>query len=121
MLLFGLPLRRVFALIVFACGLLSAETPSKFQVIGYFTEGGAQSGSYTVKNVATSGAATMLTMLDYAFGRVADNQCQIANREAAINHSYTAAQSVDGKADPEGTGHLRGTFHQLQELKRRYP
>lgn len=112
---------RVCTLIVFACGLSSAATPSKFQVIGYFTEGGAQSGSYTVKSVATSGAATMLTMLDYAFGRVADNQCQIANREAAINRSYAAAQSVDGEADRNGPGHLRGIFHQLQELKRRYP
>lgn len=63
----------------------------------------------------------MLTELDYAFGRVADNQCRIANREAALNQFYSAAQSVNGKDDPRGPGHLRGTFHQLQELKQRYP
>ncbi|HEY6249358.1 MAG TPA: glycosyl hydrolase family 18 protein, partial [Candidatus Angelobacter sp.] len=34
---------------------------------------------------------------------------------------YGAAESVDGKADRNGPGQLRGTFHQLQELKRRYP
>lgn len=90
-------------------------------MIGYFTEGGAQSGNYTVKNVSTSGAAGMLTELDYAFGRVAGDQCQIANREAAIEHFYSAAESVDGKPDGNGPGQLRGTFHQLQELKRYFP
>jgi len=94
---------------------------SDFHVIGYFTEGGAGSGSYTVKNVADSGAAARLTELDYAFGRVADNRCQIANREIALNQAYDKAHSVDGTADPSGPGQLRGTFHQLQELKRRNP
>jgi chitinase len=91
------------------------------QVIGYFTEGGARSGKYTVKDIATSGAAQLLTEVNYAFGRVADNQCQIADRETALNHAYSATQSVDATADPEGDNQLRGTFHQLQELKRRYP
>jgi chitinase len=91
------------------------------QVIGYFTEGGARSGKYTVKDLATSGAAEMLTEINYAFGRVADNQCQIPDTEAALNHSYSAAESVDGTADPAGDRQLRGTFHQMQELKRKYP
>jgi len=91
------------------------------QVIGYFTEGGARSGKYTVKNMASSGAAELLTEVNYAFGRVADNRCQIADRETALNHAYSAAESVDGTADPEGDNQLRGTFHQFQELKRRYP
>ena len=91
------------------------------QVIGYFTEGGARSGKYTVKDLATSGSAGLLTEINYAFGRVADNQCQIADREAALNHAYPAAESVDGTDDPVGDNQLRGIFHQLQELKRRYP
>ncbi len=91
------------------------------QVIGYFTEGGARSGKYTVKDLATSGAAEMLTEINYAFGRVADNQCQIPDTETALNHSYSAAESVDGTADPAGDHQLRGTFHQMQELKRMYP
>lgn len=91
------------------------------QVIGYFTEGGAKSGAYTVKNVVTSGAAAMLTELDYAFGQVTNNQCLLYERDAALNHSYTAAESVDGTADPPGLNQFRGTFHQLQELKRLYP
>jgi chitinase len=93
----------------------------KLQVIGYFTEDGAKSGRYTVKNVATGGAAALLTEIDYAFGRVANNRCQIADREAELNHRYTAADSVDGSSDPAEPTALRGTFHQLEELKRLFP
>jgi chitinase len=91
------------------------------QVIGYFTEGGARSGKYTVKDMAASGAAGLLTEVNYAFGRVTGDQCQIGDRETALNHAYPAAESVDGTDDPAGDNQLRGTFHQLQELKRRYP
>ena len=91
------------------------------QVIGYFSEGVAQSGKYTIKNIKTSGAARLLTQLDYAFGRVADNRCEVMNPEVALQHVYSAANSVDGTADPASAGHLRGTFRQIQELKRQYP
>jgi chitinase len=91
------------------------------QVIAYFTEGGVRSGHYTVKDIVRSGAASRLTRIDYAFGRVQDNQCQIADHETALDHAYTGADSVDGRADPAGPNRLRGAFHQLQELKRRYP
>jgi chitinase len=91
------------------------------QVIGYFTESGAASGKYPVKNIVTSGAAGLLTQLDYAFGHVANDQCQIANREVALDHEYDAASSVDGSVDPTGPNQLRGTFRQLQELKHLYP
>ena len=95
--------------------------PPQRQVIGYFTEGGAKSGKYTVKDLITSGAAERLTEINYAFGRVADNQCQIADREAALDRSYSTAESVDGTADPQGDNQLRGIFHQLQELKQKFP
>jgi chitinase len=123
-------MQRLIVLITFAvCAVVggapqnvrTSPTTDHYQVIGYFTEGGAKSGSYTVKTVATSGAAALLTELDYAFGLVADNQCRIADREAALNHAYSAAESVDDSADPTGPNQLRGTFHQLQELKRLYP
>jgi len=91
------------------------------QVIGYLTEKGVKSGRYTVKDVANSGAASLLTRLDYAFGRADGNQCQIADRETALDHAYTDVESIDGTADPVGPSRLRGAFHQLQELKRRYP
>ncbi len=91
------------------------------QVIGYFTEGGARTGKYTVKDLVTSGAAERLTEINYAFGRVTDNQCQIPDPETALHHAYSAGDSVDGAADPEGENQLKGTFHQLQELKRKFP
>ncbi|HEY6306642.1 MAG TPA: glycosyl hydrolase family 18 protein [Candidatus Angelobacter sp.] len=90
-------------------------------MIGYFTEDGASSGRYTVKDLAAGGAAALVTELDYAFGRVAHDRCQVANPEAALDHPYSATESVSGKADPDGPGQLRGTFHQLQELKQLFP
>ena len=107
--------------IAFCPVLLAKNKRHQGQVVGYFTESGAASGKYPVKNIVTSGAASMLTQLDYAFGHVANDQCQIANREVALDHEYDATISVDGSADPSGPNQLRGTFHQLQELKRLYP
>jgi chitinase len=97
-----------------------APAPPPNQVVGYFTEGGAKSRMYTVQDVAR-GAAARLTQLDYAFGLVEENQCRIADPEAALHHFYSAAESVNGNPDPSDSNQLRGTFHQLQELKQRYP
>jgi chitinase len=91
------------------------------QVVGYLAEGSLVSGQYSVKTIATSGAARMLTQLDYAFGGVANDQCKVANREIALDHIYDAQSSVSGVADLPGPNELRGTFHQLQELKKAYP
>jgi chitinase len=111
----------LMAAIAFCPTLHAKNKRHQGQVIGYFTESGAASGKYPVKNIVTSGAANLLSQLDYAFGHVMDNQCQIANREVALDHEYDAASSVDGSADPPGPNQLRGTFHQLQELKRLHP
>jgi chitinase len=112
----------VLSVLIALCPALHAKDKRhQGQVIGYFTESGAASGKYPVKNIVTSGAANLLTQLDYAFGHVVDNQCQIANREVALEHEYDAASSVDSSADPMGPNQLRGTFHQLQELKHLYP
>src|SRR5437588_11469254 len=101
------------ALSVFAAGQpvhnAHPRVPQR-QVIGYFTEGGAKADKYTVKDLITSGAAARLTEINYAFGRVADNQCQIGDREAALSHAYSAAESIDGTADPADDNQLRGTF-----------
>src|SRR3954470_11239559 len=107
-------MRRPTALLLVACLVIAhadrlAAKPARVQVIGYFTEGGAKSGTYTVKNVVTSGAAARLTQLNYAFGRVADDRCQIENPEVAVEHAYSTADSVDGTDDPAGANQLRGT------------
>ena len=105
--------------------LSAAKEHRSEQIIGYFTEWGANAPSnsnpYTLKNVASSGAAKILTQLDYAFGKVVDDRCQLANSEIALQHRYDAASSVNGSNDPEGPNQLRGTFHQLKELKQLYP
>ncbi len=67
----------VLIVLIAVCPALRAKSKrAQSQVIGYFTESGAASGKYPVKNIVTSGAASLLTQLDYAFGHVADNQCQ---------------------------------------------
>lgn len=120
--------RIVLYTIGFLCALLisqpsAAKEHRSEQIIGYFTEWGAASPSnpYTLRNVASSGAAGILTQLDYAFGKVADNHCEIANPETALQHRYDASSSVNGRSDSEGPNQLRGTFHQLEELKQLYP
>lgn len=105
---------------MFFCQAHAAGKPQR-AVIGYFTESGASSGQYPVKSIVTSGAAQMLTQIDYAFGKVMNDRCEMGNREVAIEHAYNATESVDGTDDPSGAGQLRGTFHQLQELKKKYP
>ena len=118
---------RLLAICAFCAGTTvtfgqkSFEAAAQFQVIGYFTEDGAKWGRYTVKNIVTSGAAARLTQIDYAFGRVANDRCQLADRGTEIDHPYTAANSVDGRDDPAGPSQLRGTFRQLQELKHSFP
>src|SRR5215467_11317761 len=98
-----------------------APAAARTAVIGYITEGGIASGRYTVKDVVASGAAATLTHLDYAFGRVAHERCQIMNPKLALERPYSAEESVSGQADGEGPNQLRGAFHQLQQLKRLYP
>ena len=104
-----------------AIGQKPRGAASQFQVIGYFTEDGAKWGRYTVKNIVTSRAAERLTQIDYAFGRVANDRCQLGDRSTEIDHPYTGANSVNGHDDPAGPNQLRGTFHQLQELKQLFP
>jgi chitinase len=106
---------------IHAQGQSKSHGRQPFRVIGYFNEGGAKTGRYTVKEIETSGAAKLLTHIDYAFGRVANNRCEIPNLDVALSQSYAAANSVDGTDDPAGDGQLRGTFHQLEELKRLHP
>ena len=99
----------------------SVPQKKSLEVIGYFTEGGAATGQYTVKSLKTTGAAGKITVLDYAFGRVVDDRCELDHRTEAIDRAYSATESVSGTADSPAPGTLRGTFHQLQELKREFP
>ncbi|AXC10969.1 Chitinase [Acidisarcina polymorpha] len=88
-------------------------------LVGYFPQWGVYN-QYFVKNLLSSGAASLLDQMDYSQGVIADGRCAIGDPNADLNFVYTAANSVNGKADdPSAT--LRGNFHQLQELRRIYP
>ncbi|MFI7018884.1 glycoside hydrolase family 18 protein [Streptomyces sp. NPDC050164] len=90
------------------------------KVIGYFTEWGTYDRRYHVKNIETSGSAARLTHINYAFGNVTGGKCVMGDGYAATDRAYTAAESVDGKADTWDQP-LRGNFNQLRELKQKHP
>jgi chitinase len=91
------------------------------KVIGYFTEWGVYARNYHAKNVQTSGSASKLTHINYAFGNVTGGRCQLGDTYADFDKFYDAASSVDGKADTWDAGALRGNFNQLRKLKKLHP
>ncbi|MFJ8672251.1 glycoside hydrolase family 18 protein [Streptomyces sp. NPDC093589] len=91
------------------------------KVVGYFTNWGVYDRNYHVKNIETSGSASKLTHINYAFGNVQGGKCAIGDSYADYDKAYTADQSVDGKADTWDDGALRGNFNQLRKLKKLHP
>src|SRR5713101_2135292 len=95
-------------------------TPAPGKVlIGYFPEWGP-GGGYYAKNVITSGSAPLLTVLNYAFANVTNNTCALTDPYSDYQQTYNSSNSVDGSTDGTSIG-LYGSFHQLQELKAKYP
>jgi chitinase len=90
-------------------------------LVGYFPQWGVYGNPrYLVKNLITSGAAGRLDQLNYAQGSVVNDRCAVADANADLGVNFAAAESVNGVADdPAQT--LRGNFHQLQELREKYP
>ncbi|MET8050848.1 glycosyl hydrolase family 18 protein [Streptosporangium sp. NPDC005286] len=94
--------------------------PSAKKLIGYFTQWGVYGRNYHVKNLVTSGSASKLTHILYAFGNTTGGRCTIGDSYADYDKAYTADQSVDGVADTWDQP-LRGNFNQLRKLKKAYP
>ncbi|WFB07365.1 glycoside hydrolase family 18 chitinase [Streptomyces sp. LX-29] len=88
--------------------------------LGYFTEWGVYGRGYHVKNLVSSGTASKITHINYAFGNVQGGRCTIGDGYAAYDRAYKAEESVDGKADSWDQP-LRGNFNQLKKLKAKYP
>lgn len=90
-------------------------------VVGYFLGGGIHAKQpYTAKSLLESGAAAKLDQINYSEGSVRGGHCAVADPASELYLAFRAEQSVSGRADnPKAT--LRGTYHQLEELKRRYP
>jgi len=94
-------------------------------VVGYFTEWGIYGRQYRVKDVATSGSAARLDVLNYAFGNVAPDVdgnvvCKLADEWADYQVPWTADQSVTGE-EVTWPRPILGNFQQLQALKTLYP
>ncbi|MFH0520435.1 glycosyl hydrolase family 18 protein [Streptomyces sp. M41] len=88
--------------------------------LGYFVEWGVYGRNYHVKNLVSSGSASKITHINYAFGNVKNGQCTVDDTYAAYDKAYTADQSVSGTADTWDQP-LRGNFNQLRQLKAKYP
>ncbi|MFI5619186.1 glycosyl hydrolase family 18 protein [Streptomyces sp. NPDC051567] len=88
--------------------------------LGYFTQWGVYGRNYHVKNLVTSGTASKITHINYAFGNVQNGKCTIGDSYADYDKAYTADQSVDGVADTWDQP-LRGNFNQLRKLKAQNP
>src|SRR2546423_2264104 len=93
--------------------------PGGGKVVGYFVEWGIYDRAYYVKNVQTSGSASKLNVINYAFGNVTNGQCAIGDAWADYQKPFDAGTSVEGKAGAQ-TG-LLGNFGQLKKLKKMHP
>jgi chitinase len=102
-------------------------------VLGYFTQWGIYGRNYHVKNIESSGSAAQLTHINYAFGNVRNNRCEVGVNQpsnegsgvggdayADYGKAYDAAGSVSGIADTWSQP-LRGNWNQLRQLKAKYP
>jgi len=98
----------------------AATDASVGKVVGYFTEWGVYDRNYHVKNIETSGSASKLTHINYAFGNVTNGGCAIGDAYADYQKTYDAAGSVDGVADTWDQP-LAGSFNQLKKLKAKHP
>jgi chitinase len=103
------------------------------RVIGYFVQWGIYARNYRVKNIDSSGAGPKLTHINYAFGNVRNNRCEVgltipsdpntgAGGDAFADYTkaFSAAESVSGAADTWDQP-LRGSWNQLKQLKAKNP
>ena len=104
-------------------GVAGPATP---QSVMYFTAWGKHNG-FNVKNLDTSGAASKITVLEYAFGNVKDNRCVVGvdkQGEGSAGDDYWDAlpkeATLDGLAD-QGDNGLFGHWNQLKQLKKKNP
>ncbi len=116
------------------------NTSGTYDRIGYFAQWGIYSAGFPVKSVDTTGEASKLTVINYAFENIdpVNLTCLTATKAsgsdgtdpnqgtgagdqfADYSKSFTADQSVDGVADTYSQT-LRGNFNQLKKLKVKYP
>jgi chitinase len=90
-------------------------------LIGYFNNSSFYSPTpFYVKNLLTSGSAARLNQINYASASIKNGRCSLADPPSDLQATYNAQNSVDGRPDNPDAA-FRGYFHQLEELKRKYP
>lgn len=90
-------------------------------VVAYFGQWGLYNNPpYTLGDLVRNGGAELLDQINYAHASIKGGMCSIADPKADLETVYTDANSVDGSSDDPASS-FRGYFHQLQELKQRYP
>lgn len=90
-------------------------------LVGYFNNSGFYSATpFYVKNLVVNGSADRLNQINYASASVKNGRCSLSDPLADLETAYTAQNSVNGKADDPSSA-FRGYFHQLDELKHKYP
>ncbi|MFE9204629.1 glycoside hydrolase family 18 protein [Micromonospora sp. NPDC007230] len=130
--------RRLTALVALATVLVSATPATAASApdnpnrraghlhVGYFTQWGIYGRAFPVKKLDTSGAASRLTHVNYAFGNVSeDGRCYVdggpgeGDAWADYQRPVPAEESVDGVADAWGEP-LNGNLGQLAKLKAKH-
>lgn len=90
--------------------------------VAYFTQWGIYVRNYTVKDLDTSGAASKLTAINYAFAGISPDLKCMSFDPWADYQKHFATDSVSGQADSWNDANaLAGNFNQLKELKAKYP
>src|SRR5574339_335066 len=103
----------------------AAAPKANKEVVGYFIEWGIYGRNYLVKNIAGSGSADKLTVINYAFANAAPDAngqvvCKLFDEWADYQIPWTAEQSVNGEA-VTWPNPILGNFQQLKALKEMYP
>jgi len=103
--------------------VVRAETPAPRPalLVAYFGQWSLENDPpFYLKQLVTNGSAARLDQLNYSQASVKGGQCSIADPKADLNQAYGRENSVSGKPDRPDSP-FRGYFHQLKELKQRYP
>jgi chitinase len=88
--------------------------------MGYFADWGVYGRQYFPKGIETSGSASKINTINYAFGNVTNGQCAIGDAYADYQMTYSGANSVDGSTDTWDQP-VAGAINQLRELKKLHP
>ncbi len=114
-------------LLALLAGLLPAhaELPQRevhrALLVGYFGQWSLENDPpFYLKQLVTNGSAGRLDQLNYSQASVKGGRCSIANPKADLKTAFDRENSVSGQRDNPAAP-FRGYFHQLKELKRRYP